>query len=194
MRIRPIIAFDIDGVLADFEGEFCERFGIANRDKYDLHSRYPAVDPGLISEFLTSPDVYLNLAPIFGGVEFLREFHTRGFQVVLITSRGSNLREVTEKWLNNYYIHYSELVMTNNKAEYIENYNKTNPVPIIYLVDDMSSNLENLPLGTTGLLWEQPWSGEFYPRVKYSEVDMKVLKKSVSGSQWEDFWSRGVLW
>jgi len=43
-----VIAFDLDGVLLDWEFDFCSKFGNKSRHLPNLFERYPEVDPGMI--------------------------------------------------------------------------------------------------------------------------------------------------
>ena len=83
-----LFAFDLDGVLFDFERRFCQRFGTKNRHMYDLVSRFK--NEGFeedIVQFVKSPDTYFDLDPIFGGMRFLRDVAERGFNIIYITGR-----------------------------------------------------------------------------------------------------------
>ena len=61
------IVFDIDGVLADFEGAFCKKFGYSNRNFADLVARYPEKEQEIL-KFISDVSSYEDLEPIFGGM------------------------------------------------------------------------------------------------------------------------------
>ena len=184
------IAVDIDGVLADFEGEFLDRFGYANRHMNSLSARYPETDVELIKEFVNSPSTYERALPIFGGlVALLGGAKANGFYVLLITSRPKHLAEVTKEWLEGYEAQYDEIWFSQAKSVAIQEYNEMYPHrKIILLVDDIIENVLELPEGTTGVVWEQPWNDGYYPRARYSEELMRVEIKPTETSDWKSFW------
>jgi hypothetical protein len=166
------IAIDIDGVLADFEGEFCDKFGTANRELANLHKRYPKVDPDLIDEFINSPNSYKDLAPIFGGILLVNQARMKGWYILLLTSRPEYLAEVTKVWLEGYDIQYNDLWFTQDKAESISKYNRLYPGRHIWCqIDDIVTNLTKNPIGVA---WEQPWNQNYYPRARYNEITMEI--------------------
>jgi len=180
---------DIDGVLADFEAEFCERFFSGNRHLSNLHRRYPTIDKDIIDEFVNTPETYERLLPIFGGLLLLRQARALGFYILLMTSRPKYLAEVTRNWLDGYEVSYHELQYAQNKATAIGEYNLMYPnCPIKVLVDDIIGNLENLPVGVAGVIWEQPWNTGYYPRATYDEQLMKIMVQPNSVSVWKPFW------
>ena len=109
-QYKHTIAIDVDGVLADFEGEFCDRFGAENRHNSNLHARYPDIDPDIINEFVASPDTYANSYPIFGGIHLCNKARELGFYILLITSRPKTTAEVTRRWLEGYEVPYNDLI------------------------------------------------------------------------------------
>jgi hypothetical protein len=182
------VAVDCDGVIANFEGEFCNRFGDANRHLFDLHKRYPEVDPELITEFVNSPDTYADLEPMFGGVLLTNHLHRLGFNIVIMTNRPKAAQGYTKEWLENYHVPFTDLVFAKHKSETIEDYNRFYlNQPIKMLIDDLTLNLESLPTGVVGIAWEQPWNEGYYPRARYNPDNMKIeiCNDTVS---WKEMW------
>jgi phosphoglycolate phosphatase-like HAD superfamily hydrolase len=184
--------FDIDGVLADFEGSFVENFGAENREWVDLIKRYPSLDD-IIDPFIQDPDTYADLNPIFGGILLLHQALERGFQVVIMTSRPRSSWRVTEEWLVKYRIQYNEIIFTSDKTGAITNYNQTHQDKVVVLVDDLRPNVETLPKGVRGLLWEQPWNSNINltqnnPLVRYNWDTFQVEVKTDIMSTWKPFW------
>ena len=166
MKYRGTIAVDIDGVLADFEKKFCEDFGTDNRHMYSLEARYPDLDPELIREYVDNPENYTDLEPIFGGLLFIRQAAHRGWYILLVTSRGKHLQEVTRNWLDSYGAQYHEIMFSKKKYESIRDWDRINPdKPVAIVVDDSVSVLESMPEKYC-VAWDSLWNIEFYPRIR----------------------------
>ena len=190
---KVAMAIDCDGVLADFEMEFCQSFGYDNREMANLERRYPKF-ADIITEFVQNPDTYSDLLPIFGGVLLVRQAIAHGFTVVLMTSRPATTFAVTRKWLKEYEIPYHDLVLVKDKGDGVTSYNLLNKsCPIRVLVDDLIQNVEALPSGVRGLLWKQPWNSnstliQKYPLVRYNDEKMRLEIKLDTVSDWTDLW------
>lgn len=186
-KYKYTVAIDIDGVIADFEGEFCDRFGDKFRELPDLFSRYPEIDPLIISEFVGSPDTYRNLAPLFGGFLLTQQARGLGLYTVLMTSRPKHLAEVTREWLESHYIVYNEIWHVQNKALAIQDYNNLYPNrPIKALVDDLESSLTKLPTGVVGIAMEAPWNSSYPLHARYNAGLMRLEWNE--GGEWKPFW------
>lgn len=172
---RGTIAVDIDGVLANFEGAFCEAFGYDNRELYSLEARYPNVDPELIKEFVSNPETYKDLEPIFGGLLFTRQAHSRGWYILLITSRDHSLHDVTLQWLERYGVVYDEIIFADDKKEAVESFDWFNPkIPVSIVVDDNIDVLNSMP-DKYCVAYDNPWTLEYYPCLWYSNLNMKLM-------------------
>src|SRR5512145_3327502 len=99
------IVVDVDGVLADFEGAFCEEFGYERRELVSLESRYPA-QARKINVFLNNGFVYKNLKPLELGLEIVHYLNLNDFDVSIVTSRPFGLESVTRDWLKQYGVEY----------------------------------------------------------------------------------------
>lgn len=188
LRYRGTIAVDIDGVLANFEKQFCEDFGYDNRLTYSLEERYPQIDPEIIREYVANPEVYKDLEPIFGGLMFCRQAHQRGWYILLVTSRDKKLREVTRNWLARYGAVYNEIIFTKNKREAILDYDNINASrPVSIVVDDSPDVLESMP-EKYGVAWNQPWNFNYYPVMLYNDQDFKLKVQEDFGKPWKWIW------
>jgi hypothetical protein len=182
------IAVDLDGVLFDFEYEFCRRFGERNRHLYDFHSRYPELDPELIDEFVQSPDTYKELLPLFGGILLVNKAKAIKFHVVILTARPKGVSEITKHDLENYGVKYDDIIYAWDKAKTIKDYNAIyTSHPIRVLVDDQIKNLEKLT-DIIGIAWEQPWNEGYYPRARYNPENMKLEIKNDAVTSWKEMW------
>lgn len=195
MKNKATAVVDVDGVLADFEQAACEAFGFKNRHLYNFEERYPHLDPDLIAEWVNSEDNYLNLSPIFGGMLLIQQLKQRGFDVVLMTSRGKHLEAVTEAWLKLYHIEVGVL-FENNKALAIQLHNSQTLLqsPVTLFVDDSVSQLEQvkkLNPSVTCLAYDQLWNQGWYPRIRYNDKDQVYRIEGNNGDgKWKDMWSK----
>jgi len=179
-KVKQYAVVDIDGCLADFEGEFCERFGSENRHLVDLRWRYPNISPDLIDEFIESPETYRDLVPIFGGLYLVSSFRKAGYGIILMTSKPPAAYKVTEHWLKSYYIFHDELIFTKDKRTAIDIWNKSHQDGnISIMVDDLLINFSLVPGNVNQYLWDQPWNSngtinQQVPRLRYNEENMRL--------------------
>ncbi|MFT3890285.1 MAG: hypothetical protein QM730_01515 [Anaerolineales bacterium] len=109
------ILIDMDGVLADFDGEFIKRWRERYPDQFyiPIHERtlfyvkdqYPPEFHPQLMEILLEPNFFRTMMPIEGGREALHEMDTLGFEVFICTSPFSTYQNcVLEKyqWVENY--------------------------------------------------------------------------------------------
>ena len=184
------IVFDVDGVLADFDGEFCKKFGYSNRNFIDLVARYPEKEQEIL-KFISDVSSYEDLEPIFGGMVLLAQAKQRGYRVVLLTSRPLWTKEVTENWLKRYFYEYDALYFAINKVDAINIMNDpkgAKKYEVVAIVDDIPANIFGLPEGVFGVLWGQPWNLDYCPQARYSYHEMRTEIKFDTGSRWVDFW------
>jgi len=192
MKKQKVAIFDIDGVLADFEGAFCEAFGNANRHLYSLTSRYPEVDPDLISEWVNDPENYKNLNLIFGGITLLNQLKAKGLKVYLLTSRPEHLTNVTKHWLRIYNIEYYGLMLgCLNKSDTVGRLASI-LFDVQMFVDDSVKTLQEVRKTSpniVSLAWAQPWNEGYFPRATYDREKMKVMVNMGDGN-WKWIWSK----
>lgn len=189
---RGSVVFDIDGVLADFEGAFCQTFGDNNRHMYNLMDRFPRNLSESILNFIESPESYSDLSPIFGGIVALNQFKQRGYHILIVTGRDKSLREVTRKWLYRYHVRYNDLYFSKNKLEAIKDFQHVHPnLKVQYIIDDYVPVLDTVSrgLGIPALAWEQEWNSGYFPRIKYDQKLMKVVGTE-NGTNWYPIWEK----
>jgi predicted methyltransferase len=189
---RGSVVFDIDGVLADFEGAFCQTFGEYNRHLYGLEQRFPENLSKSIQNFVESPESYTDLSPIFGGIVTLNQFKQRGYHILIVTGRDKSLRGVTRKWLSRYNVHYNDLYFSNNKLESIKDFQHVRSnLKVQYIIDDSVEVLDTVSdgLGIPALAWEQEWNKHYTPRIRYDQELMKVVGTK-DGTNWYPIWEK----
>lgn len=153
MRNSHSVVLDIDGVLADFEGYFCYRFGWENRNLYKLEERYPKrVEE--IEYFVQSPMTYSSLNLIELGAKIARFCENQGFEISIVSSRPKSAEDVTMKWLQRNKIPFNYVsVGYLNKFLVIE---RLNP---LFIVDDLTSMVELCAnYGIPSFLMAQDWN------------------------------------
>jgi len=189
MKNNFAMAFDLDGVLFDFESVFCEKFGHAHRDLYDLYNRYPNGRYYEIEEFINSPQTYENLPPIFGGLTLLHEVANRGIKIVYLTQRPRSAKLNTMESMSNYSFPNAPIFFTDDKFDTVSEWNMVNPdCQIMGLVDDNPIVLAGLPTWVKAICWEQPWNRGIFPRARYNEEEMNVEIQHQPSERFVDFW------
>jgi 5'-nucleotidase len=109
-----IILVDMDDVLADFEGEFINRWKIKHPDKpyvarenrtiFGLADNYPPEYLRLVKGIYTEKGFFLNLPVIEGAIEGINKFKELGHEVFICTAPIKSYQNcVLEKyeWVNN---------------------------------------------------------------------------------------------
>lgn len=112
------VILDIDGCMADVEGEFCIQFGDKNRHMVKFEHRYPE-QHGFIENWLADRSTYKHLLPIPLGIEIAKWVSTARAKVKIVTARPPNSKKITEEWLAKYEVPYDELIVSPRKIDYI---------------------------------------------------------------------------
>ena len=172
---RGIVVFDLDGVLADFDGAFCDAFGYDRREEYHLRKRYPE-HADTVSEWVNEPKNYIDLAPIFGGVVWMNQCIGAGYYVAIVTARHINLPIITEAWLDKYNIRPHTIVHATNKPNAINDLSENLNLPVILFVDDSIENLKQVgeEIGCECAAWASPWNVDWRPLAWYDPDRMAV--------------------
>jgi len=150
------VVIDIDGVCADFEKAFCEKYGWNNRHLVSLEERYLNREEE-IREFVISPETYENLEIIENGKKLANFFHYEGYKVFLISARPANTHLVTFSWLKKHKIIF----------DFMHVGDKLNRIKILqpsFVVDDLLSVCEYVSdeLNIPSFLIDYPWNQQKY--------------------------------
>jgi len=147
------IVFDIDGVLADFEKAFCEKFGYDNRNLYKLEDRYPNKIND-IHKFVESKKVYEDLNPIHLGIYGILSAVEDDFEIYILSSRPKHVEKATINWMKKHNIpwHFMEIGIKNK----VESIVKINPVFIVE--DQLSICLECAKFNIRCILFDWLWN------------------------------------
>jgi len=159
---------DMDGVLADFEGSFCKRFGNEYRNEVKLERRYPQ-ERDAIKMFVRSPITYANLDVIPLGRQIVDWLKKGGYEIHIVSSRPWLCYQVTRTWLLTHKIPFDYL-WVDNSHEKADEIARRGPV---FAVDDLGSVAQNLQiLGIPTILFSWPWNYDFsgiFPRISKFE-------------------------
>ena len=109
------ILIDMDGVIADFDGEFLKRwrerhpdklyFPLEQRTEFYVKDQYPEELKPLVEEILLEPTFFRDMMPIAGAQAALTEMDALGLDVFICTSPFSTYQNcVLEKyqWVDNF--------------------------------------------------------------------------------------------
>lgn len=164
--------FDVDGVLADFEGALVNYLSDSydmdlsrhRRELYSLEDRYADILPFEdVKRFANTPSSYIHLESLHG-VKFVNDLIDRGWDVWFLSSRPMIARGATERWLNNriprYYETRGVLVGVSDKHVAAKEWGAD------ILVDDSPETVNQaLNAGVNAFAWDQPWNQGVFPRL-----------------------------
>jgi hypothetical protein len=151
--VSNAIVLDVDGVLADFEKAFCERFGYEKRHCVNLEERYPK-DADLIDLFVNFSPVYERLDSIPMGREIAKWCNKKGFDTHIVSSRPDYITAATGMWLKRNSIPFRYLSVANtSKVDRIIRIN-----PLFVVEDILSTCLKCADFGIPSFLVDWPWN------------------------------------
>ena len=171
------IVLDCDGVLADFEGAFCEEFGYNSRHLTPLEERYPEYKDD-IELFVMSSATYENLDVLPTGVKIARWAESEGFDIYVVSSRPSYTAQVTGLWLkrNRIPFHFLEVGIYSKISEIIR-------IDPVLAVDDMLEVCWNCyRFQVYSMLMDSPWNQDKIPAVlskrirKFEDFEQEIGK------------------
>lgn len=152
-RKNNTVVLDMDGVLADFEGRFCKRFGYNDRHILSLEKRYPD-EADEIKKFVNDPAVYMSLDPIPLGLEIVNYLHKNKYDISIVSSRPSSVFQTTFRWLLFYDVPFLSLSV--DKSSKVDRIARLDP---ICCVDDMAEVARDVQVvGINCVLFDWPWN------------------------------------
>lgn len=112
------IGVDLDGVIADVTTELVFRLnklGIkSNPDEWTsmyVEERHPELPKGWASQQFKDPVFFLNAMADESAFYCINRWFYSGDDVFIVTCRPEELREITERWLDEWGIPYNNLIM-----------------------------------------------------------------------------------
>lgn len=175
------VVLDMDGVLADFEGYFCKKFGYEHRELAKLDDRYPDKYAEII-DFVKDPTTYSRLNIIYLGRQIAKWLDKNDFVIHIVSSRPASAYSFTQHWLNRAGIPFHSLHVDDSvdKTKIIA---KIKPA---FAIDDLGTVAEKLAkYDIPVLLISQPWNASFrkkYPRIKNFSAFLHQFKRVSEGS------------
>ena len=147
------VILDCDGVLADFEKAFCERFGYDRRNFVNLQDRYP--------KLFDQIDLFVNFSPVYDrldiipvGYEISKWCEKQGFNIHIVSYRPDYTTQTTGAWLKRNKIPFKYLsIAQTSKVDRIININ-----PLFVVEDILSTCLKCADLGIPSFLVDWPWN------------------------------------
>ena len=154
------LGFDIDGVIADFSKPLLntikKNYGLTlkSTDIYCFELDIvlgitPSEEEQLIVEVLKQ-DLPLNL----GAKETLERLSREGHSIHLLTSRYVHLRDITQSWLKEKGIPFTQLHLLNNGQKYLA---EVDPLDLI-VEDSLQEALGWTKKVKNVLIYDQPWN------------------------------------
>lgn len=168
------VVVDLDGVLADFEGAFCKKFGYDRRELVSLESRYPK-QAREIDKFLNDGFVYKNLKPIQLGLDIVQYLNDYDYEVHIVTARPFGLESVTREWLKRHRVNFWSVQSNRAKTGLIASMR-----PLCAVDDFFSVHEALLTWNVPVILVAQPWnrySGENLRRISNLSEFVTHFKK-----------------
>ena len=147
------VILDCDGVLADFEGLFCRKFGWENRWFKSLEYRYPdsAYEIGLFSQ---ASKTYEQLDVVDIGVKIARFCENAQFDIHVVSSRPEYTLQTTGTWLKRNKIPFHYLSVENGSK-----LSRIKGIGPMFVVDDLLEVCEQCAeVGIPSFLIDYPWN------------------------------------
>lgn len=171
------VAIDMDGVLADFEGEFCKEFGYDRRELVSLESRYPEHARKIV-EFINDGFVYKRLKPIQLGLDIVNYLNEMYFDVLIVTARPTHTDYVSRDWLERRGVNFMSFCQDSHKTGRIATLK-----PLLAIDDLFSVHMSLLKHNIPTIIVAQPWNnykGENMARVsnlsEFADAFNKVME------------------
>jgi uncharacterized HAD superfamily protein len=160
------LGFDIDGVIADF----CQPLTITVQKRYGLalkRSDIYCFDLDVVLGITRSEEEALivevlkqDLPVTTGAVETLLQLSREGHSIHLLTSRYSHLRDVTESWLKDKSVPYTQLHLLDEGKKHLA---KVDQLEVV-VEDSMQEALGWVSKVKAVLIFDQPWNRTFNVR------------------------------
>ena len=193
--MKSFVVFDIDGVLADFEGDLVSKlvdtFGIsgkANRHFYEMEDRFYGRNDILDTAeyFMDYPPFYRSIEPIYSAIQFAKDLMQSGLGVMYLTSRPRGTEAFTRMWLQKHTWNYSGsmgVFFAENKADFLAD------IDVEFVVEDSPAHIQALKnAGKSVFCWSQPWNEGIFPRLFTERQSDTIFLWSNSRDEAEPFW------
>lgn len=172
---KKMVIFDIDGVLANFEGTLVEylreKYGkdaSANRNMYSIEGRF-AKRKDILADalaFTADPNSYYGLEPIEKGIDLVSQLIDRDYPMLFLSGRPQVAQEMTIRWLRknikDYDLALGAACLGSLKMKRILSPEVKDLIE--FVVDDNPEIVAELNKnGIIAYAWSQPWNTGAYP-------------------------------
>lgn len=157
MENSKTIAFDLDGVLADFDGASRRVLGECNTSLFSLEERYPGREDE-IKEIVHDPAFYLKLYMTPYAQIVTQSLKRRKYFILAVTSRPVIVKDATWDWIRNHGIHTDLVWFRQDKIPILKEYKP------YYMIEDCPAQITamwkaKIPI----MIMDQPWNQNGLP-------------------------------
>lgn len=180
--MMPAIYVDLDDVLAQtgrmllrvLDAEFGRQVAFNSIRSYHLGESL-SLDEAELERFLRAahePERLLSVEPMAGAAEVLSDWRARGFEVLIVTGRPPETREITLEWLRKSAIPYSGFHFLDKYSAFYDGAHGTadgclglddlEALDLCFAVEDFPGMTEHLArsLALPVALFDRPWNAE----------------------------------
>ena len=193
--MNSFVVFDIDGVLADFEGALVDflskKFGAearVNRHAFMMEDRFYGNEELTKEalELINYPPFYRSIEPIYPAIQFAKDLMQSGLGIMYLTSRPRGTEAFTRMWLQKHTWNYSGsmgVFFTDDKADFLTD------IDVEFVVEDSPAHIQALKnAGKSVFCWSQPWNEGIFPRLFTERQSDTIFLWSNSRDEAEPFW------
>ncbi|HTK95412.1 MAG TPA: hypothetical protein VL382_07210 [Terriglobales bacterium] len=168
---RPIVQFDVDGVLADFAGGYKRLWSKIHNQPFPIHlNKWDDLwDAAVWEEIKTSPSFWVDLDPLVVSATFrhIRDIADTG-DVYYVTGRvGRYAKWQTEQWLRMHGVIDPTVIVSHKKGEIAAAISAT------HAIDDKAGN-------AVFVAYHSPKTASFVLDAPYNQFDHNVLGSKVA--------------
>lgn len=162
---RPLIVFDIDGVVAIFaeaalgavNAHYGSSFTTQDMRGYWFQDNLPPEWKDWVEGLFKRPEFYANIAPDYAAIAALQALSRAGYVLCCATDRPAESRSVTQDWLGKWGVPHDGLIMQGHDTK--KNVAALhNPADPMLLIDDDPSKIEVVKPGVDLAVPLRPWT------------------------------------
>ena len=105
------LAWTMNQALGLLNGVFGTSMTLDDVSRYDFVANLPLEQSKWLDAQFGRPVFYKTLAPDYHAIDAINALHSRGYYVVIATSRDNDLFDVTSDWLIEWGVDFDELIV-----------------------------------------------------------------------------------